>query len=145
MIEMYGIEYVEDAGESGQWIQHTANKQNGFRLICAEGENHWVSQDRRGMRYLLMMVRDASEPLRIRAVRMLESTYPAPAPAPFACSDMELERIRDVAIRTLKLCMEDTFTDCPTYEQVTWIGDARNEALYNYQVFGCRDIVRRTL
>jgi hypothetical protein len=41
--------------------------------------------------------------------------------------------------------MEDTFVDCPAYEQVFWVGDARNEALVNYYVFGSLDIVKRCL
>jgi hypothetical protein len=41
--------------------------------------------------------------------------------------------------------MEDTFVDCPAYEQVFWVGDSRNEALVNYYVFGALDIVKRCL
>jgi len=39
--------------------------------------------------------------------------------------------------------MEDTFTDCPLYEQTLWVGDARNESLFAYPVFGATDIGRR--
>jgi hypothetical protein len=41
--------------------------------------------------------------------------------------------------------MEDTFVDCPAYEQTFWVGDARNEALVNYYVFGASEIVERCL
>jgi hypothetical protein len=41
--------------------------------------------------------------------------------------------------------MEDTFTDCPLYEQTHWVGDARNEALIAYSVFGVTDLPRRCI
>ena len=45
----------------------------------------------------------------------------------------------------MKLCMEDTFTDCPLYEQTLWVGDARNEGLFAMSVFGAYDLVRRCI
>jgi hypothetical protein len=41
--------------------------------------------------------------------------------------------------------MEDTFTDCPLYEQTHWVGDARNESLLGYTVFGATDLPRRCI
>lgn len=40
--------------------------------------------------------------------------------------------------------MQDTFTDCPLYEQTHWAGDARNEALIAFGVFGAHDLARRS-
>jgi len=39
--------------------------------------------------------------------------------------------------------MEDTFVDCPLYEQSYWLGDARNEALVCHAMFGDAALVRR--
>jgi hypothetical protein len=41
--------------------------------------------------------------------------------------------------------MEDTFTDCPLYEQTLWVGDARNESLFAYGVFGSTDVAKRCI
>ena len=35
----------------------------------------------------------------------------------FRCSDSRLNQIWDFSAYTLRMCSEDTFTDCPTYEQ----------------------------
>lgn len=35
--------------------------------------------------------------------------------------------IYEMSLYTTRLCMEDTYVDCPTYEQTYWVGDARNE------------------
>ena len=75
---------------------------------------------------------------------MLEATYPDTGDGgSFECSDERLNRIYAISRRTLLLCMEDVFTDCPLYEQTLWIGDARNEALFSYGSFWCPDLVQR--
>jgi len=76
---------------------------------------------------------------------LLESTYPVNAVGSFQCSDARLDHIWEISARTLKLCMEDTFTDCPLYEQTLWVGDARNESLFAYTTFGATDLARRCI
>lgn len=78
-------------------------------------------------------------------MNLIESTYPVEYTGNFSCSDSRLDKIWDISTRTLKLCMEDTFTDCPLYEQTHWVGDARNESLLAYNVFGATDLARRCI
>ena len=47
--------------------------------------------------------------------------------------------------RQLVNCAEDTFTDCPTYEQVHWVGDMRNEALVHFMMNGDKALWLRCL
>ena len=78
-------------------------------------------------------------------MQLIESTYPVSAVGRFACSDPRLDKIWEISTRTLKLCMEDTYTDCPLYEQTHWVGDARNESLFGYSVFGATDVPARCI
>ena len=75
----------------------------------------------------------------------VESTAPVKPVEAFKSSDPALNQIWKMSERTLQLCMEDTFTDCPLYEQTLWIGDARNEALYAYAAYGNYDVSARSL
>ena len=148
ILEGYLVEHIENPNTTREWIHHTANKQNGFRVVCRDGITRWTAKERRGGRYLFLLVSGPAGEVRFHRMEMLESTYPVAVTLPdgeprFSSSDPGLDRMHRMALRTLQLCMEDTFTDCPTYEQVTWIGDARNEALFNYFSFGVHDIVRR--
>lgn len=56
-------------------------------------------------------------------------------------SDEELNKVLDLAYRTLECCSHDTFMDCPYYEQMMYIGDARLESLSLYL---CTDDMRLT-
>lgn len=139
-IDWYGIEYRKD-----RYIQHTFGLDNTLRYVTRQGFQRYASPVRRGLRYLIVTVRGATSPVRIRGVRIIQSNYPAPEIGSFQCSDDRLGRIWDIAKHTTKLCMEDTFVDCPAYEQTFWVGDSRNEALVNYYAFGGTDIVERCL
>jgi hypothetical protein len=140
-VDIYAVEYIRTDGV----IQHTDDNHNGLRYITCAGLNSFTSLKRRAGRYLFITLRGATAPVQFRLVRVIESTYPVEQGAFFECSDARLDRIWEISARTLKLCMEDTFTDCPLYEQTGWVGDARNEALFALDTFGAADIVLRGL
>lgn len=129
----------------GDELQHTGGCRNGFRYICKEGLNTFASQVRRAGRYLFLTLRHPTGPVRIRAVSLALATYPVERRGEFRCSDPLMTRIWEISAYTLRLCMEDTYTDCPLYEQTLWVGDARNESLYNNICFGADDLTLRCL
>lgn len=140
VVDMYGVEYRKEG-----WIQHTYSLDNTLRYVCREGRQSYVSYVRRGLRYLTVTVRGASRPVKLFEVKMLQSNYPVANVGSFRSSDAMLNSIWTISRDTTRLCMEDTFVDCPAYEQAYWVGDARNEALVNYYVFGSKEIVERCL
>lgn len=141
VVDMAAVEYIAPDGR----IQWTWGNRNAMRYITRFGRNHYVSVQRRSGRYVFLTLRNFHEPVRIRHVGIVESTYPVEYRGAFRCSDARLNEIWSISARTLKLCMEDTFTDCPLYEQTHWVGDARNEALFAYGVFGAHDLARRCI
>ena len=142
VIDIAAVEYITPDGE----IQHTGTwYHNGLRYICRDGYQRFTSLERRSGRYLFVTVRGAGSPTRFDYLRLIESTYPVVPEGTFHCSDARLEKIWEISERTLKLCMEDTFTDCPLYEQTLWVGDARSEALFAFGNFGAYDLARRCM
>ncbi len=141
VVDLFGVEYIDPEGR----VQFTDRYRNGMRYICREGNNHFLSLRRRSQRYLFITLRNQTQPVILRKLSLIESTYPVNRQGSFTCSDERLTRIWEIAARTLKLCMEDVFTDCPLYEQTLWVGDSRNEALFNYTAFGHDDIARRCI
>lgn len=135
------VEHIDPQGR----IQHTGGARNGFRYVARQGLQEFVSFQPRSGRYLFLTLRQARGPVRLRNLRMLEATYPVEHIGSFACPDAALNRIWDLSVRTLHLCMLDTYVDCPLYEQTLWVGDARNEALYAHAVFGSHDLTLRCL
>ncbi|MBU5352185.1 family 78 glycoside hydrolase catalytic domain [Paenibacillus barcinonensis] len=140
VIDLYGLEYMDNERR-----QDTFGLDNTLRYICREGRQIYESPIRRGLRYLMVTVQGASRAVRLFRVQMLQSNYPLSEIGRFNSSDPLLNEIWKISKHTAKLCMEDTFVDCPAYEQAFWVGDSRNEALINYYLFGAKDIVKRCL
>ncbi|MDD5597418.1 MAG: alpha-L-rhamnosidase N-terminal domain-containing protein, partial [Victivallaceae bacterium] len=141
VLDIFEIEHIFSDGR----FQDTGLYQNGMRYICKAGHNKFTSLKRRSGRYLIIVFRKLRSELRFRNFKLIESTYPAEYKGSFLCSDEFMNRLWKISAHTLKLCMEDTFTDCPLYEQTLWVGDARNEALFAYPVFGAWDLSRRCI
>jgi hypothetical protein len=140
-IDIFSIEYINSENS----IQHTQDNRNGMRYITKAGLNTFTSLKRRSGRYIFITFRNQKSPIKIHKFQLIESTYPVNQIGNFCCSDERLNKIWQISTRTVKLCMEDTFTDCPLYEQTLWVGDARNEAMFAFPVYGTTDIAKRCI
>ncbi|WP_409342952.1 family 78 glycoside hydrolase catalytic domain [Paenibacillus sp. MBLB4367] len=140
VIDLYGFEYMRDGR-----VQHTYQLDNTLRYTCRSGRQSYTSFVRRGLRYLMITVRGAEKPVKLYEVKLLQSNYPVAEIGRFQCSDPLLNDIWQMSRHTTRLCMEDTFVDCPAFEQTFWVGDARNEALVGYYTFGAAELVERCL
>src|SRR5439155_9279749 len=125
IIDDHNFEFIQRDGR----FNLSEGMNNSFRYICRDGAQRYRTFMRRGFRYSWLSFRNFKRPIRVRFVRVIESTYPQAGGGSFACSDDKLNAIWNVGVHSVRCCSEDTYTDCPTYEQTFWVGDARNEAL----------------
>ncbi|HEY3396294.1 MAG TPA: family 78 glycoside hydrolase catalytic domain [Armatimonadota bacterium] len=137
VLDLYGFEAMFNGHP--QWME----MENTLRYTCREGHQTFLSPQRRGFRYVILTVRNLTAPLRLRGLRCLFSSNAATQRGNFYCSDDRLNRIWQMGVYTTRCCSEDTFVDCPSFEQTFWVGDARNEALINYLSFGDTRFVER--
>ncbi|WP_168119052.1 family 78 glycoside hydrolase catalytic domain [Paenibacillus sp. HB172176] len=140
ILDFYGYEFQDERG-----IQHTYRLNNTLRYMCRDGFQSYESFVSRGFRYLMLTVRGNGEAVRFHDLKLIQSHYPVADTGEFQCSDDRLNRLWEISRRTVKLCMMDTFVDCPTYEQAYWVGDVRNVSLTHYYLFGDEQIVERCL
>ncbi len=131
IIDTYGFEFIQKDGR----INLAEGNSNCFRYICREGEQSYRTFQRRGFRYLWLSFRNVKHPIRIRSVTVLESTYPVNRIGTFDSDDTLLSKIWQVGTHTVQTCMEDTYCDCPVYEQVHWVGDSFVEMLIDLTAF----------
>ncbi len=131
-----------EAVEEGR-IHYTERLNNALRYRARAGWQRYTAMGRRGFRYALLTVRNPQGPVRIRRLTCLLNTYPLTERGAFQCSDALLNQVWAMSRYTTRLCAEDTFVDCPAYEQTFWVGDARNEALITYAGYGDLELARR--
>lgn len=140
VLDWYGFEYMSD-----EYRQDVFGLDHTLRYVCRAGRQRYESPIRKGFRYVALTVRGAGNPVKLYNVNLIQSNYPVAEIGQFTCSDGLLNDIWEISRHTTKLCMEDTFVDCPAYEQVFWVGDSRNEALVSNYLYGVQDIVKRCL
>ncbi len=71
--------------------------------------------------------------------------YPQDSIRRFRCADAMHERIYDMAIRTLRMCMHEHYEDCPWREQSQYTMDSRNQMLCGYYAFADRALPKASL
>ncbi len=118
---------------------------NNMRYVAAEGRQNYRSVIRRGFRYIVIALRNFNRPVRFYRLFTNLNTYPVAEIGSFKCSDPKMNELWEISKYTTRLCMEDTFVDCPAYEQNFWLGDTRTESLANYYTFGAYEIEKRCL
>lgn len=86
----------------------------------------------RTYRYLRLIVHTKGQPLTINDLYGTFTAYPFKRVSVFNSPDTTIKQILDIGWRTARLNAWDTYTDCPYYEQLQYIGDTRIQALVSY-------------
>ena len=83
----------------------------------------------RAGRYLRLTVVVGDEDLRIKSISVEESRLPLENEGEFLSDDEGLNSIVPIALRGIQMCAHETYMDCPYYEQMMYVGDARLQLL----------------
>lgn len=99
----------------------------------------------RTFRFIRIEVRTEEQPLRLRRPSYRESAYPLEPKSSVASTAPWVEPLWKISLRTLQLCMHETYEDCPYYEQMQFTMDTRLQALFTYSVGGDTGLVVKAL
>ena len=83
----------------------------------------------RTYRYIQLKVTSKDEPLVIDDLYGTFTGYPFVKKSSFDSGDTTATQMLEIGWRTARLCAFETYMDCPYYEQLQYIGDARIQAL----------------
>ena len=86
-----------------------------------------------------------SHPLRLHYAGLHPAVYPASAKGSFDSSDKLHNKIYDLSVHTLQLCMHEHYEDSPWREQSLYALDAMIQMLCGYYAFGEYDFPRESL
>ena len=99
----------------------------------------------RTWRYLQMEIETREDPLVIKSFSSEFAAYPLKENAIFDSDQPDLKKIWNVGWRTARLCANETYFDCPYYEQLQYVGDTRIQALISLYVSGDDRLVRNAI
>lgn len=99
----------------------------------------------RTWKYLQVEIETKNEALVIDDFKSEFTAYPLHENAVFETDQAELKRIWNTGWHTARLCANETYYDCPYYEQLQYVGDTRIQALISMYVSGDDRLVRNAL
>lgn len=117
-------------------IYHVA----GIRGKVETYEPFWF----RTFRYVRIEIETKGQPLTLHQLDYRETGYPLEVTGHFLSSDDSYSNLWDISLRTLQLCMHESYEDCPYYEQLQYAMDTRSQILFTYNVSGDDRLARKT-
>lgn len=99
----------------------------------------------RTWRYIKLEVETAAEPLTIKNLSATRYWYPFEAVASFDTGEPVHTQIWDVGWRTALLCSDETYMDCPYYEQLQYVGDTRIQTFISLYASGDDRLMRNAI
>ena len=99
----------------------------------------------RTWRYLQLQIETKGEALVLDNFSSQFTAYPLQENAVFETDQTDLKEIWNVGWQTARLCANETYYDCPYYEQLQYTGDTRIQALISLYVSGDDRLVRNAL
>ena len=86
----------------------------------------------RTYRYVELQVQTKDNPLTVEDFYGTFTGYPFVLNAKLDAGNPELDKIMEIGWRTARSCAVETYMDCPYYERLQYIGDARIQAMISY-------------
>jgi hypothetical protein len=99
----------------------------------------------RSYRYVRLIVNTKEEPLIIDDLYGTFTGYPFKANYAFYSDNPEIKQILDIGWRSARMNAWETYTDCPYYEQLQYIGDTRIQAMISYYNSGDDRLAKNAL
>lgn len=100
----------------------------------------------RTWRYARLRITTAAEPLVVEDFRAVTSMYPFVRESRFEAPELtDAGRILETGWRTARLCANETYMDCPYYEQLQYFGDTRIQAMVTMYNTRNDELVRSAL
>ena len=102
-----------------------------FDNLTSNGKDNqqFTSLDWRTFRYIKLEIETKGEALEINDISSMFTGFPFKMNAQLDTDNQELLKMMEIGWRTARLCAIETYTDCPYYEQLQYLGDTRIQAL----------------
>ncbi len=143
---LYSESYYQGVGNS--YKTDRADRVNGhlegFVDTCrgvSSYEPFWY----RTFRFLEFTITALDQDVQVEKISFQETGYPLEVRHSYQGGDPVKQKIWDICLRTLRRCMQETYIDCPYYEQLQYVMDTRSQILYSYEVSGDERLAREAI
>lgn len=125
-------------------VQWPSASNNAMRIRLREGRNEFESMHAYGGRFVLLH-HTSAKPMTVHRLELVDANCGSRSLGTFRTADVMLNDIHAICARTNVAGVDDTFTDCPLFEQVDWNFDNRNAFLADALIAGNWAVARNTI
>jgi hypothetical protein len=140
----YGESWQEAIGRDFPHFEHWESRMQTDEVHLKPGKTSWQSPDRRAFRYCRLRIIPNTKPVTIETIALQPYGHPVQLRGKFECSDEWVNKMWEVGVHTVRLCMQEVYEDGVRRDRMAWIFDAQVEALVNYYAFGDRELFATT-
>jgi len=140
----YGESWEEAIGKHFPHFEHSESRMQMDEVHLKPGEASWQSPDRRAFRYCRLRIIPDGGPVTIEKIALRPCGHPVQALGKFECSDERVNKMWEVGVHTVRLCMQEVYEDGVRRDRLAWIQDTQVEALVNYYAFGDHELFATT-
>ncbi|MDP4119125.1 MAG: hypothetical protein Q8873_08045 [Bacillota bacterium] len=137
-IKLIYAECFKEIKEDGTFKKGDRTDLNGdattnccYDVIECDGISEWESFWTRTFRYITVETEGSAQ---VDYIYYIESCYPAKIGVIYDFANEMDNRLWQISARTLQCCMQETYVDCPYYEQLQYAMDTYLQMIYTYQV-----------
>ncbi len=115
--------------------------------LFADGSSNqtFTTLNFRTYRYVQLRIITKGEALTLHDISGNFTGYPFQLNSSLNTENTEIQKMLEIGWRTARLCAVETYMDCPYYEQLQYIGDARIQALVSLYNSGDERLLRQAL
>lgn len=116
------------------------------RYITGGGKEEFTSYFRRfACRYIEVHITNMTGDVKFSEIGIIPTNYPIERQAEFKCNDYLFNKIYEISLKTMKLCMHEHYEDCPWREQALYAYDSYVQMMCGYYAFGEYEFARASL
>jgi len=139
------ITHSEDLSLDRQHLDHVHMYLSGDRVICKEDTVDFMPIQPRGMRYMMVTLRNTTQDVTFESLKFLDAAYPVKEIGSFESSDELLNNIWKMCALTQRTNMEDVYVDCTTRERGMYVRDTVIQYYNNTVTFGDEALMERCM
>jgi GNAT superfamily N-acetyltransferase len=152
------FEYPPPEGNPNPFARNKGNRADTSGILVGPEDSYTVSssssteQERtyepfwfRTFRYVQLTVSTHSQSLQITRLAYRRTHYPLPITTSLSNIPLIESKKWTISLDTLLNCMQETYTDCPFYEQNQFAFDSRLQMLYSYQLSSDDRLAKKTI
>ncbi|KAL4998850.1 hypothetical protein BDV10DRAFT_184989 [Aspergillus recurvatus] len=133
--------------EDSAWLDAKRSSMKTPIPLSSAAEQEWIYEPCwfRTFRYIQLTLSTHSQPLQITSLTYRRTHYPLPISTTLTNIPSIEAKKWTISLNTLFNCMQETYTDCPFYEQNQFAFDSRLQMLYSYQLPSDDRLAKKTI